>query len=259
MWLGWTAALGLLVLALLWWFPARWLQAPVQARLAGWQLQQVEGSIWQGRAGELLDPQGQPLGSLQWQLSRRALLGDLRLSIQIAGPRLQLHGNMRRLSSTELTLDRIELNMDARLLQSWQLSPVPIEGRLQLQIDHAQLRGGWPLALDAQGQWRQASLRNGAETVALGDLAFTAEVVNGVLQARTHDLGDGPLGLVGNAAMSPLGWRAQARLQARDGDPALTRWLRQLGPLDARGMVQLQRQGGLAALVPLSSSSTDTP
>jgi general secretion pathway protein N len=254
------AALGLIALALLWWFPARWLQAPMQARLAGWQLQEVSGSLWQGQAGQVVDPQGQPLGQLHWQLSRRALLGDLRLSVQMDGPRLQLHGNARRLSSAEVALSQVELSVDARLLQRWlPLTELQADGRLHLRVDQARLRDGWPLALDAQGQWRDASLRNSVDTVMLGNLAFTLDVVNGVLQARAHDLGDGPLSLAGSAAMSPLGWRMQTRLQARGDDPALVRWLSQLGPLDARGMVQLQRQGGLAALVPISSRSTDMP
>jgi general secretion pathway protein N len=254
------AALGLMALALLWWFPARWLQAPMQAHLAGLQLQGVSGSIWQGQAAQVLDAQGQPLGQLHWQLSRRALLGDVRLSVQLEGPQLRLDGSAQRPSNTEFALDQVELSVDARLLQRW-LAPVAahIEGRLQAHIDHARLSDGWPLALDAQGQWRQASLRNGADTVALGNLAFTLEVIDGVLQARAHDLGGGPLELRASAAMSPLGWRMQARLRAGGDDPALLRWLRQLGPLDTHGMVQWQRQGGLAAMLPNSSLRTDTP
>ena len=73
--------LGVSAAPLLWWLPARWVMPRIEPQLHGLHLQQVHGSLWNGRADEVTTLDGKRLGRLQWQLSRRALLGQLRLRL----------------------------------------------------------------------------------------------------------------------------------------------------------------------------------
>ncbi|HVC16414.1 MAG TPA: type II secretion system protein N, partial [Rhodanobacter sp.] len=72
----------------------------------------------------------------------------------------------------------------------------------------------------------------------------------GVIQAQLRDDGHGPLQVQAQALLSPLGWRLDATLRARQTDPALRRWLTGLGSPDADGAVHIHRSSGLAGSMP---------
>src|SRR5690348_9655997 len=94
---GWLAAAILLFAVLLVWFlPARWVAPFVQSRLHGLRLEGVHGLVWDGGAGQLRGPDGHLLGTVRWQLSRRALWGRLDLQLQFDGPLLTARGHLRR-------------------------------------------------------------------------------------------------------------------------------------------------------------------
>ena len=86
------------------------------------------------------------------------------------------------------------------------------------------------------------------ESIALGNLTTDLAAANGVMHGQLGDDGSGPLRVNGQWQASPLGWRLDARLQPRTGDPALRNWLAHLGPPDPDGSVRLHRRGGLAAV-----------
>jgi general secretion pathway protein N len=254
--------LGLVLLAaalLLWFLPARWVTPWVEPQLHGLRLQQVQGLLWDGRAGQVVAVDGRVLGRLQWQLSRRALLGTLQLQLDFDGPQLAFSGGVQRLPGGQTAWREVNLRaelaaLDPYMVNQYRKSPLgQPRGELQLTIDHALLQGGWPLQLQAQAQWRHAVMHTRGGDVALGDLQWQAQAQNGVIQAQIHDDGKGPLHVDGQMQLSPLGWRLDAMLRPRQTDPALRRWLAGLGQPAADGSVHIRRSSGLAGSVPAPS------
>jgi general secretion pathway protein N len=242
--------LGVLVLAaatLLCFLPARWALPWLTPRLHGLQLQQVRGSVWDGQAGAVVAADGQVLGTLAWQLSRRALFGQPRLQLQFEGPQLVFSGAAGRLPDGRIEAREVSLRVPWAVLDRYAASPLgQPRGELQLTIERAVLQGGWPLELTAQAQWPQAVMHTREGDVALGTLLAQAGAPGGVVQAQLHDDGHGPLHAEGKLQLSPLGWRLDATLRARQTDPALRRWLARLGPPAPDGSVHIERRGGLA-------------
>jgi general secretion pathway protein N len=250
--------LGTLALAaavLLWFLPARWAMPWIEPQLHGLRLQQVQGTLWHGRTAEVIATDGQALGQLQWQLSRRALLGRVRLQLQFEGPRLAFSGGVRRLPDDQVEVSGANVRAEFSALAHGAVSPWgQPRGELQVTIDHALLQGGWPMQLQAQAQWPQALMHTHGGDVALGKLQAQASARDGVIRAQLHDDGHGPLHVDGELQLSPLGWRLDAMLRARQTDPALRRWLATLGPLAVDGSVHIQRRGGLAGSAPAPST-----
>lgn len=243
-------ALGAFALGVMVWFmPARWVAPLLQPHLPGVRLERVEGTVWQGRAGELASAEGANLGELSWNVSRRALLGDLRVGLDLIRPRLQIRGQLHRLSAAALGVHDLTLHMDASLLgaQPW-LHGQP-QGELDVHVPQARLQGYWPMQLEATGTWSQAAVRTEGEAIPLGTLLFHVSGESGVVQAMFHDDGRGPLQTTGHLSFSPLGWDLRVRLKPRANDRALSAWLQTLGAKpSADGMFQLRYRGGLALL-----------
>lgn len=244
-----VAVLLLAALALLWWLPARWALPLLQPSLHGLRLEQVDGTLWDGSAGQVLASNGRELGRLQWQLSRRALLGHVELQINFDGPQFGLRGRMQRLPAGQVAWTGLQARAELSALADPRLR-LPLgqpQGELDLNAEHALLQGGWPMQLQAELHWRHAALRTPGGEVALGDLDGQIGAQSGVIHAQWQDDGHGPLRTTGELQLSPLGWRLKAELQPRRDDPALRRWLAALGKPAADGTVHVERSGGLAA------------
>lgn len=251
----WFGVLLLIAAGLLWVLPARWVMPWVQAQLQGLSLQQVHGSVWEGRADQVLAADGHALGQLRWRISRRALLGQMRGQLDFDGPQLAFAGFVERLPDNRIALRQAHVRVDLAMLDRPPASPLgqPL-GELQLSIGQALLQGGWPLQLQAQAQWRRAIMRTIGGDVVLGNLRFQAQAQGGVIDAQVRDDEGGPLHVDGQLQLSPLGWRLDATLRPLQTDPALRHWLAGLGPLSADGSVHVRRSGGLAAGPPLPPS-----
>lgn len=245
-------ALAVLLLAgaaLLWWLPARWAMPLLQSSLHGLRLQQVDGTVWDGSAGRVLSPAGRELGRVQWQLSHRALFGHTELQVDFDGPQFGLRGHMRQLPTGQSEWSGLQAHADLAALADPRLR-LPLgqpRGELALNAQHALLQSGWPLELQADWQWRQAALHMKNDDVALGNLHGTLAAQGGVIHAEWQDDGRGPLRTTGKLDLSLLGWRLEAELQPRQGDPALQRWIATLGRPDADGTLHIARSGGMAA------------
>ncbi|MEO5830877.1 MAG: type II secretion system protein N [Rhodanobacter sp.] len=248
-------SLVLLVTAamLLWFLPARWVLPWIESQLHGIQLQQVSGSVWNGRAGALKAADAKTLGQLQWRLSRWILLGQPCMHVRFDGPQLMFSADLKRLPSDEVAVQDASVRLTAAtddhpLATPWGQP----RGELQVLMPHALLRAGWPMQMDAQATWRDAVMRTPQGDVALGELHATVQARGGVIGAQLHDSGSGPLQLAGELQLSPIGWRLDATLRARQTNPLLRRWLATLGTPIADGSVHIQRRGGLAGSTPAS-------
>lgn len=246
--------LGVLLLALallLWFLPARWAMPWIEPHLHGLQMQQVHGSLWQGRADQVLSRDGQPLGKAHWQLSRRALLGESALQLDFAGPALSFSGSARQLPEQKIEVHEVTVRADVgRLALPAQTTFGQPRGILIVDVSDALLQGGWPLELQLTARWEQAAVHTHDGELALGTLALQAQSRSGIIQAQLRDSGDGPLAATGQLQLSPLGWRLDATLASRQTDPKLDRWLAQFGPAAADGSVHIQQTAGLASALP---------
>lgn len=238
---------GVLVLAAgVWFLPASWALPLLQAQRRGIQLDDVSGTLWRGRARQVSLANGTQLGSLAWTLSLRALLGDIRLGLDLRQPQLELQAQVHRVSPTQIDLHDVSLQMNMTLLgpQPW-LQGQP-QGQLDLQVPQAQLQSNWPMQLDATGTWSQAAVRTPQGEVSLGALSLAVTGASGVIQGTLNDDGNDPLQTAGRLSLSPLGWDLQLRLIPRSDNPALMSWLHSLGTPKADGTLELRYRGGLA-------------
>ena len=245
-------ALLIIVFALLWFLPARWAMPWLDARLNGVRLQEVSGLVWDGRAGQVLSARGENLGTLQWRLSRYALLGDNRLHVELHGPRVDVVGTMTGSRATEATWTDVQMRIDLAVLggNPLVLGGVP-RGTLRATAGSIQLRGGWPWSMDTRVEWQDAALsmpRQGE--LRLGSVHAELHAVNGVIDGPIKDDGHGPLRLGGRLQLSPLARRFDAVVAPRVNDPALQRWLAGFGAVDADGVTHIHYSGGLAAALP---------
>ena len=243
---------------LLWFLPARWAMPWIEPRLHGLHLKQVQGTVWDGRAGELMAIDGHPLGELRWQLSRRALFGQLRLQLAFDGPQLGFSARVQRLPDGRIEAHGLQLHAELATLAPYAAGSLgQPRGELELTVEHALLQGGWPLQLQAQAHWRHAVIRTPEGDIALGALEAQAQAQDGVIRAQLRDEGNGPLQADGQLQLSPLGWRLDATLRARQTDPRLRRWLARLGPASSDGSVHIRHHGGLAGGMPVPSPDKD--
>lgn len=247
--------LALVSALLLWFLPARLALPWIGPQLHGLRLQQLQGTLWNGRAGQVLTADGRVLlGQLHWTLSRRALLGQVQAQLELHGSQLDFSGGLQRLPG-----DKVEwrdVNMRAELTAVMPRTKLPLgqpHGELQLTVKHALLQAGWPLQLQMQMKWQHAAMHTRDGEVALGDLQGQAQAQAGVIQAQWRDDGQGPLQVHGQLQLSPLGWRVDVMLRARHTDPALRHWLAGQGRPAADGSVHIQRSGGLAGSLPAPS------
>lgn len=248
------AALAVLLLAValvLWWLPARWAMPLLQPSLHDLRLQEVGGTLWDGRAGQVISPQGRVLGRVQWQLSHRALFGQVDMQLDFAGPQFGISARMRKLPAGQVDVSDLQAHAELSALTDprlrWPLGQP--RGAFVLDARHALLQSGWPLELQADWQWRQAAMYVKNGDVALGDLHGLLVAQGGVIHAQWQDDGQGPLRTTGSLELSLLGWRLDAELQPRRDDTALQRWLAALGRPDADGTIHIARSGGMAAAI----------
>jgi len=246
-----VAILLLLIVLLVLLLPARWAAPFVQSRLHGLRLEGVHGLVWNGQAEQLRGLDGRSLGRLSWRLSRGLLWGRLDLQLDFAGPQLTAEGRLQRDGEGRPVWTEVSVHADlAAWAPRFDSSLGTPHGTLTMELQRAVLQANWPIELKGHARWRGAAMQTPARDVVLGDFGMDFDGANGVLTGQLHDQGNGPLHVEGRWQASPLGWRLDLLLQPRTTDPALRRWLAQLGVPDADGAIHLHRRGGLAAAAP---------
>ncbi|MHC1481410.1 type II secretion system protein N [Frateuria aurantia] len=242
----WGLLAGAMVVLLISFLPASWALSWYRQRLPDLQLRQVSGTVWRGQAGQLLSPAGVNLGSLHWELSPALLLGRLDLHVALSGAGLTASGQLQQQPGQPMAVDQAELRATPQVLSrvlgqhSW-----PYAGPLYLEVTHAVLWHGWPMTLEAQLVWCDASVLQSPQPLSLGRLLLRAHGRQGVLTGDFQDDGNGPLQLHGTASLSPLGWKVVADAGGRTADRALQTWLGRFGVPDKHGIVHVRLGGGL--------------
>jgi general secretion pathway protein N len=236
--------LVVLAVALLALFPARVAVDWAGDRLGALQLEGVGGTVWRGHAQQAR-LYGQPLGTLGWNVDPRGLLGRrLDLDLRLDGSEFQgasavsHHGNVTTLREARLVMpaERLQPALDVPALNT--------RGRVEIDLAHAELVGGFPRRLEGRALWRDAAV-DGAAAAQLGDLLaeFTTDA-GGALIGTVSDQG-GPLMLDGQFRLAFTGYEADAVLAARYGNPQVLEALQYVGEQQADGSSILQIRGKL--------------
>lgn len=250
-WFRWIAlAVALLVAAagLFYWFLPAAVAVPMLAsRAHGLVVDDLSGTLWNGRAGRVALVDGRELGAATWQLGRDAILGRTNLDLHLDGRAGRFDGHLARSMDDRMTWSGVDFRLDAAALAGMGLPPDLVPGGIvEGRIPRAELQGNWPVVLDAEIAWQKAALRTPEGYIALGRLCLKAASVGGVLRANLSDDGEGSLAVNAALAASPLGWRIEGKLVPRLSDSALSHLIARFGPLGRDGSVNLQRKAGLA-------------
>jgi len=247
-WLLILALLALtLVVGLVALMPARFAVDMLGARLGPLQLQDVSGTIWNGRAGSTV-AHGRPLGALDWKVHPRALLGA-RLDLDLGLQGSEFDGRtFASLSGSTLRLRDAVLFMDAQRLQpAIDIPALQMRGRVEIRLAEAELVAGFPRQLRGEAYWRDAAVAGAAEAL-LGTLSARFQTAaDGAVIGTLQDEG-GPLSLDGQFRAGLTGYEADALLVARDGNPQVIEALRHVGEPQADGSSLLQIRGRLLPL-----------
>lgn len=238
----------LLAAGLLYWFLPASVAVPLAAsRARGLVLEDLSGTLWEGRAGRVVGGGGRELGSATWRLGRDAILGRIHLDIHLEGRAGRFDGHMERTEPDRMSWTGVDFRLDAAAVTGPTLPPelVPM-GVVEGTLPRVDLQGNWPVALDGDIRWRAAAVRTPEGYVALGGLALKVASVGGVLRASLADDGRGSLAVAASLAASPLGWRMDGKLVPRVADTALSHLIARFGPVGRDGSVNLQRKAGLA-------------
>ncbi len=240
-------ALLVVAAALFWFLPASWVVGAMEARLHGMRIEGPSGSVWDGHADRVVTTDGLMLGALDWTLGREAALGRTHATGRLQGPLGHVAWRFDRVQADLSDWREVDFRWDARVFASHpSLRAFDPRGTLEGRIPQASLQGSWPMTLNGEATWRDASLQMPEGRVPLGNLRLGMTSAGGVLHVRLDEDGSGPLDVKGTLDAIPLGWRLDVRMRPRTVDTALSHLLARFGPPSADGSTIIHRQAGLA-------------
>lgn len=246
-WLGLLVVLaGLLALA--WWFPARWAWFLARNDYPGVSLRDLHGSVWDGTADGLA-VRGESLGRLDWTVARLSVLGTARATFSLHGTGLAVKGRVTRPVDRVLVFSDVTFRIPATRFEVSLPAGFTPGGTLVGKVNDLRLVNGWPGVLEARVDWRTATLLKDGHALDLGDLRSNWQSrPGGVISGGLTDTGDGAVALDGGVVVSALGWRVDVTVRQRHANPRLARLLDRLGTRDGTGAVEIRYRGGLAAM-----------
>jgi len=214
--------------------------SPAKVWVAG-----LEGTVWSGRAAELLVG-GVACRKVEWSCQPLALLrGRLRTALRMQIESGAAHGVLS-LGRREVVLEAVEANLPAALLaRPFAVFGIGAGGMLSANLERLILREGRLRALDGKVVWSGALLTATQEAV-LGDLKAELGTVEQMMQGKITDSG-GPLQAMINLRLDQEGaYEVKGSLGARDRKrSAIYETLRLLGRPDKDGNIAVALAGKL--------------
>lgn len=233
----WIVLAGLLLVSVLVvaTFPAALAWRHLSAYVVAVELGGLQGSVWRGRARELV-LRGQRLGSLEWRLSPLATLGGRpRAELWIEGPDLHLSGTWQATtegSAVSSLNGEIAAGWFAPALDIPALEPTGrvtvADGRLLLDAD------GVPNGGELILRWLDAGVR-GQVQARFGTLIIEARGSAGRIVAQVSDAGDGDVAIAGEFQLEQRAYRGQVRLHPRVAEGPVVEALKWIGMPSADG------------------------
>jgi general secretion pathway protein N len=237
-------ALAIVVVMVVASFPARLALRFVVPADGEITLQDVSGSIWNGQAGRVLY-RGEMQGQLRWSLRAWPLLmGRASGDFDLLDAQLSVSARFER-SWNRVSAHNVRARLPAsRFERMLDLPSLQLNGNVMIEVDELVLENRVPTALAGRARWTDAGV-TGAEQAVFGTILATfGALPTGGFGGDVSDEG-GPLAVKGHFKTTLLGFEAEARLQARDGNPQVTRALTHIGQVQEDGSVLFRVEGGL--------------
>lgn len=249
----WIGALALLLLVaaavLLWTAPAALLLRWYADQLGPVQLQGVSGSLWQGRAEQVI-AFGVALGPVDWQVEPGSVFaGQARGALTLSGSQVRASTRFAR-SAGQLQLDAIRAEFPAALLApALDIPALSLLGRISVDAPEAQLREGLLYSARGKATWQDLGI-TGAANVRLPGVGIEfAPGADGTILAEVSDLG-GPLAIDGEVRIRDGHFLSETRLNLREPNPPLEEALKFIGQRMPDGGSWLRVEGQLKSLAP---------
>ncbi|WP_370980681.1 type II secretion system protein N [Agaribacterium sp. ZY112] len=175
--------------------PAAWAAWAAHKAVPSLWLNNVEGTLWSGRAKLAqidMGAESLALGELRWELSPWTLLiAKPCMKFETLLPNQQISGSFCQSVFGQSTLSDFNADLPVENLSS--ILPVQALGPISLQVLEASFDGDARIeSLDARLSWQQARVHNGDKWMSLGSFAAKAKAdEQGGVQADVFDL-DGP-------------------------------------------------------------------
>jgi general secretion pathway protein N len=175
-------------------FPASWLIFSVQKAVPSFQVAGVSGTIWQGKADYVQWAErghALPLGELKWQLSVFSLL-TLTPCIQFSTDlgEQYLKGNICYSISGELIRgDEIETALPIANIAPF--FGINLGGNISASVKSIELAQDQFANVDANLLWERASVFNGSEWLALGNIQSRFSTDSGGLSSEWRHIEEG--------------------------------------------------------------------
>lgn len=237
--------LALVAVGVLAFLPASTALGFVGGRLGPVQLGDVSGTVWKGQA-EPASINGQPIGTLGWRLHPLGLLrARADADLTLAGDTYNGTGAISVQRDRTLRVRDLHLVMPANKLQPLLDIPALVfRGDVQVDVDEAELRGGFPTQVKGRATWKNASVAGSAEAQ-FGDVVTDfASTPDGGIAGTVSD-GGGPLQASGSYTANLVGYDADIALRARDGNPQVLEALQYIGEPQPDGSARLVVRGRL--------------
>lgn len=191
LWLGLLILLVVLVVARV---PAHWAAYAFTQSVPGLTLNELQGTLWRGRAGSALlqvDNDVYSLGTFTWDISPLSLVtfspcADISLAYQTQNA----EGHVCA-SGSDIKLEDFSASVPAALLDIW--FAVSLGGDIDINVQTGQFSGQSITALDGTMAWRNGAYFGGIEWINVG--SFGADLIGdnrGGVNIDLNDLG-GPI------------------------------------------------------------------
>lgn len=250
---GWLLALlGVLALAaglLAWFAPAELALRLFGDRLGPVRLQGASGSLWQGRAEQLI-AFDVALGPVAWTLERGpGLSGVPRGTLELSGTEVRASGAFAR-DGAGWRFDRIRADFPAALLApALDIPALGLRGRVVVDAPEATLRDGLLASARGHAEWRDLGVTGAANATLPGVRIEFAPAPDGAIAAEVRDLG-GPLDVAGEVRIKDGAFVSETRLHLREPNPQLEEALKFIGQRTAEGGSYLRIEGQLHRMTP---------
>jgi hypothetical protein len=224
--------------------PARWLLSLASSTIS---CSVVDGSVWAGTCAGMA-VQGRPIGDVLWTLHPLALLaGKLGAHVVLTSGPILAQADVEARGSSNVTARNVvaDLPLDPAAIP---LVPPTLRGTAHLDLARVTLAGGTITQLHGRIELHDIE-EHTRGTTRLGSYSITFPEGQGIPPAQLHDLGGGPLSVVGTVQLTlQPGFRGRYTVQglvaARPGAPAeLKQNLMMLGSPDAQGMRPFAQEG----------------
>lgn len=234
-------SIAALLIALLARMPAAWVAERAAPSLRGVQLQNIEGTVWRGRADVTLTQAGLTLKDIRWRFQPAGLLAlQWRYGIESSDAALAGRANVG-LGIGSVTLTDGELALLARTAGALvpMLAAFSPEGNVTANIRTLQCKGE-RCSGDVKATWNGAALSL-AELRPLGDYQIDAVLNDGRADFDVKTL-KGTLRAAGKGQFANGALRFTGELSAPpDQMPRVQGLMRLLGTPDERGVLRINR------------------